>query len=365
MNLLGTLSLLVFCGFAAAISSCNTENTASTGLKPKGPRPEWGTSIHDAMLVLIEKLQSLPAQPIESLTPQQARQQPTLTDAVMAVVKENNIQMPAPMVDTMGRDIPVPGGSIHARIYTPKNTTGSLPVIVYYQGGGWVIADLDVYDASASAIAEKTGAVVVSVQYRKGPEFKFPTAHNDAFAAYKWVLQNAASFRADPARIAVLGESAGGNLACNVSIMARDNGVTMPLCQVLVYPVANNDLNAESVKKYANAKPLNKAMLEWFFSHYLNNMSESSDPRMKLVSANLAGLPNTTIINAEIDPLRDDGEALKNALKTAGVTVKHKLYAGVTHEFFGAAIVLPEAKDAQQVAVNALKSAWKDALATK
>ncbi len=203
----------------------------------------------------------------------------------------------------------------------------------------------------------QTGAAVVSVQYRKGPEFKFPTAHNDAFAAYKWVLANAASINVNPAKIPVAGESAGGNLACNISIMARDSGITKPLHQVLVYPVANNDLNAPSVLQYKDAKPLNRAMLMWFFQHYLNNMAESTDPRIKLVAANLTGLPPTTIINAEIDPLRDDGLALQVALQAAGVQVMRKLYPGITHEAFGAAAVIPESKDAQAVASAALKAA--------
>ncbi len=362
MKLLSPLSLLLLCAYlAGGLTACQNDDDdpVTSGLMPQGPPPDWGPSMHDEMLVVMEKFQSYSAPPIESLTPQQARMQPTLTDAVKDVVAEHNITIPASKVDTSGVTIPVSGGSIHARVYTPRDSVGPLPVIVYYQGGGWVIANLDVYDSSARALAEKTGAVVVSVQYRKGPEFKFPTAHNDAFAAYKWVLQNGASLQVDTSRIAVAGESAGGNLACNVAIMARDNGVKLPLHQVLVYPVTNNDLNATSVNQYANAKPLNKNMLPWFFLHYLNNTSESSDPRIKLISANLAGLPSTTIINAEIDPLRDDGAALESALKAAGVNVTRKLYDGVTHEFFGANIVIPEAEDAQNVAASALENAFR------
>lgn len=311
------------------------------------------------MAVVIEKLQSYGAPPIETLSAQEARKQPTPTTAVMDVMKDNNVTMPPTGVDTIGKEIPVSGGSIHARIYTPKGNSSAYPLIVYYHGGGWVIADLDVYDASAKGLAEQTGAVVVSVHYRQAPEHKFPTAHNDAFAAYQWVLNNASLLKGDTARIAVVGESAGGNLACNVSMMAREKGIKMPLHQVLVYPIASNDMNSESYQKYATAKPLNKPMMEWFAKNYLGDMSKASDTRISLVKANLKGLPPTTIIGAEIDPLQTEGKLLSDKLKEAGVTVDYKLYNGVTHEFFGMATLIPEAKEAQQLAAGNLKSALK------
>jgi acetyl esterase len=198
----------------------------------------------------------------------------------MDLMKEHNIPMPAPKVDTMGQEIPVKGGSIHARVYTPKEGNAPFPVIVYYHGGSWVIADNDTYNASAQGLAEQVGAIVVSVEYRKGPESKFPTAHNDAFDAYQFVLKNAASMKVDTSKIAVVGERAGGNLAANVSIMARDKRIKMPVYEVLIYPVANNDMNSASYQKYAMAKPLNKAMMGWFTDKYLHNMGVSADPRI-------------------------------------------------------------------------------------
>ncbi|MGN6402388.1 MAG: alpha/beta hydrolase, partial [Flavisolibacter sp.] len=202
---------------------------------------------------------------------------------------------------------------------------------------------------------EQTGAVVVSVEYRKGPEHKFPTAHNDAFAAYQWVLNNAASMNIDLKRIAVAGESAGGNLACNISIMARDKHIAMPVYQVLVYPVANGDMNSESYQKYAMAKPLSKPLMEWMVKNYLGDTTKAKDPRISLVNANLKGLPPTTIIAAEIDPLQTEGKMLADKLKEAGVDVNYKLYNGVTHEFFGMANVVPDAKDAQSLASSDIK----------
>lgn len=326
-------------------------------LKPKGPKPEWASDIDDNMAVIIEKLGSYGDPPIETVTGQKARTLHTPTDAVMDVMKENNVMMPPPACDTMGKDIPVQGGMVHARIYTPKNASDSLPLIVYFHGGGWVIADLNTYDASAKALCEQVNAVVVSVHYRQGPEFKFPTAHNDAFAAYQWALKNAGMMHASATRVAVVGESAGGNLACNVSIMARDKGITQPLYQVLVYPVASNDMNSPAYQKYAAAKPLNKPMMEWFARNYLGDMARAADTRISLVNAKLNGLPGTTIIAAEIDPLASDGEMLRDKLQAAGVRVNYKAYEGVTHEFFGMATLLQDAKDAQALAAADLKTA--------
>jgi acetyl esterase len=277
----------------------------------------------------------------------------------MDLMKEHNIPMPPSKVDTMSQEIPVKGGTIHARIYSPKEGKEPFPVIVYYHGGGWGIADNDTYNASAKGLAEQVGAIVVSVEYCKGPEFKLPTAHNDAFEAYQFVLKNAGAMKGDSSKIAVVGESAGGILAANVSIMARDKHIKMPLYEVIVYPVANNDMNSPSYQKYAEAKPLNKAMMGWFTEKYLPSMSASADPRISLVKANLKGLPSTTIINAEIDPLANDGEKLADALKAADVKVNHKEFKGVTHEFFGMATIVLEAKDAQALAASDLKDALK------
>jgi acetyl esterase/lipase len=335
-----------------------TTMTDSTALKPAGPAPEWAPTIHPEMQAVIEKLASYGDKPIETLSATAARKNHTPTDAVMDLIKENNITLPAPGVDTVGKEIPVAGGDIHLRIYTPKAGKGPFPVIVYYHGGGFVIANIDVYNASAQGLAEQVGAVVVSVAYRLAPENKFPTAHNDAFAAYEWTLKNAASINADPKKIAVLGESAGGNLAANVSIMARDKKIMAPLHEVLVYPIAQSDMSTKSYTLYAAAKPLNKPIMSWFTKNYLTTMAEAKDPRISLVDANLKGLPSTTIITAEIDPLNNDGLMLSDKLKAAGVTVDLKNYDGVTHEFFGMAAVVPEAKEAQAYAADQLKKVF-------
>ncbi|CAN5325201.1 N/A [soil metagenome] len=341
----------------------NNSNTTvmtnnSNELKPANPKPEWGKEMTDPMAVVIEKLISFNAPPLTTLSAQEARKQPSPADAAMAVIKEHNITIPSGNVDTSGKDIAVAGGQIHLRIYTPKTGKDVYPVIIYYHGGGWVIADLNTYNASAEGLANQADAIVVSVAYRQAPEYKFPTAHNDSYAAYEWVVKNAASIKGDVKRIAVVGESAGGNLAATVSMMARDKGMQMPIHEVLIYPIAGYDFTTTSYKESDSVKPLGSGLMKWFFGKYLNNPEEGKSPLISLVNANLKGLPPTTILAAQYDPLRSEGEMLSDNLKKAGVTTTYKLYKGTTHEFFGMAAVVPEAKEAQRMVSSQLKSAF-------
>jgi acetyl esterase/lipase len=326
-------------------------------VKPSGPKPAWGPGLHPEMQAVIEQLTAMSGPtPMAKLTPQEARKAPSATDATKATMQKFNIPTPPATADTMSRML-MPG--VKVRIYTPKGATGPLPVIVYYHGGGWVIANLDTYDPSVRALVEQTGAIVVSVAYRQAPEHKFPTAHNDSFAAYQWTLKNAASFKGDPARVAVAGESAGGNLACAVSMMARDKKVQLPKHQLLVYPIAGYDLNTPSYLANTETKPLNKDLMAWFFKYYLRTPADGKSPMIDLVHANLKGLPPTTVITDQYDPLMSEGKMLADNLQKAGVPVKYQNYDGVTHEFFGMAAVVPEAKQAQALASGELKSALK------
>ena len=343
-----------------AIENTVNDSIASTReveLKPVGPAPKWAPNIEPEMAVVIEKLESLGGKPIEKLSAKEARRQPTPTDAVKAVMKQHTIQMPVALCDTVGKDIQVTGGQTHIRIYTPKKGKAPFPIVVYYHGGGFVIANLEVYNGGAQGLCELTGAIVVSVEYPKGPEHKFPAAHNVAFDAYQWVLKNANSIKGDSKKVAVAGESAGGNLAANVSLMARDKKILVPLYAVLIYPVANNDMTNESYTKYAMAKPLNKAMMGWFVKNYLSSEAQSADPRISIVKANLKDFPPTLIIAAEIDPLMSEGKLLADKLLAANVETDYELYNGVTHEFFGMAALIPQAKSAQKMAAGKLKEA--------
>jgi acetyl esterase/lipase len=202
-------------------------------------------------------------------------------------------------------------------------------MIAYYHGGGWVIATIDTYDASAAALAEKAKAIVVSVEYRHAPENKFPAAHDDSFAAYKWVLQNARDWGGDPRKVAVAGESAGGNLAINMAMMARDQNVQQPVHMLLVYPVAGTDMNTPSYKENAEAMPLSKQAMEWFVKNTVNSEQDLQDPRLDVVGkANLKDLPDATVITAEIDPLMSEGRMLAQKLRQAGSEVKYQNFDG-------------------------------------
>ena len=310
------------------------------------------------MQAVLDELATLGGKPIETLTPEEARKQPSPADAVKSLLKKRGDSIaPEAVAKVENKLIPVSGGEVAIRIYSPEGA-GPFPVIVYIHGGGWVIADLDTYDSSPRALANACKAVVVSTHYRLAPEHPFPASHDDVFAAYQWTLANAETFNGDPARIAVAGESAGGNMAVGISLMAREQKVPLPLHQLLVYPVADTDLTTESFKEHADAKPLNKAMMEWFAKHELKNPKDKDDPRIDLLAANLRGLPATTIITAEIDPLRSGGKMLAAKLKAAGVDVDYKNYEGVAHEFFGMGAVLDESWDATEFAAKNLQEAF-------
>lgn len=331
--------------FAAALA-CNVASAQDAAQPPKA----------DAhMQKVLDALASLGGKPIETLTPEEARKQPTPADAVKKVLSDmHKSTAPEAGVTVKDMSVPVDGGSVPIHIYTPEGK-GPFPVMVYYHGGGFVIADTKVYDASPRALAKMAKAIMVSVDYRQAPEHKFPTAANDAYAAYIWTTQHAKEFNGDPMRVAVGGESAGGNLATVVSMMARDKKAQMPVHELLVYPVVDNNMMTPSYQRNANAKPLNKPMMAWFFKHYA---ADPANPYALPIKGKLAGLPPATIVAAEIDPLESEGKSYADKLKAAGVPVAYKQYSGVTHEFFGMGAVVPKAKDAEQYAADALRAAF-------
>ncbi len=311
------------------------------------------------MKAVLDQLARLGAKPLEKLTPDEARLQPTPADAVKALLRSRGRSTaPEAVANVEDRMIPGPAGQIAIRIYTPAGS-GPFPVIHYIHGGGWVIADLDVYDASPRALANAAKAVVISSHYRQGPEHKFPAAHEDSFAAYRWVVANAGSINGDPARIAVAGESAGGNLAAAITMMARERGAPMPVHQLLIYPVADYSFATDSYQENQTAKPLGKLAMMWFFHHHLARPSDGLNPMLSIVRAeNLAGLPSATIITAEIDPLRSEGKEYADRLSAAGVTVDYVNYDGVAHEFFGMGAVIDKAKQAVARAGTNLQRAF-------
>ena len=310
------------------------------------------------MQQVLTQLQSMGGKPIEELSAPMARKQPAPSQAVQMLLKsEGKSIAPETVAKVEDRSIPGQGGPIPIKIYWPEGQ-GPFPVTVYYHGGGWVIATPETYDSSPRALVNGARTIVVSVDYRQAPEHKFPAAHEDAFTAYQWALKNAASIRGRPDRVAVAGESAGGNLAVAVSMMARDRNEKLPVYELVIYPIASPKMDTASYRENANAKPLNKAMMAWFFDKYLRTSADAKDPRIDLVNADLKGLPATTLITAEIDPLRSEGQELAKRLKDAGVPVTYKNFEGVTHEFFGMGAAVTQAKDAEKLASDDLKKGF-------
>ena len=310
------------------------------------------------MKAVLDQLKALGPKPLETLTAAEARKQPTPADAVMTLLKkQGKSTAPQPVGKVEDRSIAGATGQMPARLYWPAGA-GPFPVLVYYHGGGWVIANKDVYDATPRALVNMANCLVVSVDYRQGPEHKFPAAHDDAWAAYEWVVKNAASINGDPKRIAVGGESAGGNLAVATAMAARDKKMPMPVYQMVVYPIAGYDMNTASYQENAAAAPLSKPAMAWFFKNYLRSAADGKDPRINLVGADLKGLPPATVITDQIDPLRSEGAMLADKLKAAGVAVDYRNYDGVAHEFFSMGAVVDKARQAEQQAADGLKKAF-------
>jgi acetyl esterase len=312
------------------------------------------------MQQVLDMLASLGGKPVETLTPDEARAQPTAASAVRLLLREQGKSTePEAVAEVLERTVPGPAGALPARVYRPEGAD-ALPVLVYFHGGGWVISSPDAYDASARALANGARCVVLSVAYRRAPEHKFPAAHEDCYAAYRWARTRASEVGGDPTRVAVGGEGAGGNLAAAVSMLARDDRLPVPVHQLLVYPIADYNFDAPSYVAHANAKPLNRPMMRWFFSHYLRSPRDADTPAISPARVrDLSGLPPTTVITAEIDPLRSDGEALAERLRQCGVPVDVGGYAGVTHEFFGMGAVVDKATQAVRQAAAGLRAAFE------
>lgn len=319
------------------------------------------------MQAVIDQLMKFNPPPIETLTPNNARNNPTLKNAVeemssqSATVRAMNVAMPA-MPEPVGSVkhilIPTAEGELLARVFTPDGDA-PFPVIVYFHGGGWVIADLNVYEASCRALSNAVGAVVVSVAYRQSPEAKYPAAVDDAYAATQWVMQNAQQLGGDPNLVAIAGESAGGNLATVTCLKTKDEGGQMPIAQLLIYPVTDTSMSQPSYAENENSQPLHSSMMAWFWKYYLEDESQKSEKYVAPLMANdLSGLPPAIVITAENDPLRDEGEQYAKALADAGVSVDAQRFDGVTHEFFGVAGAVSKAREAVDFATEGLKKVF-------
>jgi len=209
------------------------------------------------------------------------------------------------------------------------------------------------------ALANAAHAIVVSTHYHQAPEQKFPASHEDAYASYQWTALNIHTYGGDPSRMAVAGESAGGNMALDVALKAKVADRIAPVAMLLIYPVAGTSMDTPSYKQYADAKPLNRAMMAWFFQQELEKPVEATDVRLNALSGaaeRYRGLPPTTIVLAEIDPLRSEGEALGDKLRSARVQTVTRTFRGVTHEFFGMGAAVDEARNAVGFAAQTISA---------
>ncbi|MBU6281526.1 alpha/beta hydrolase [bacterium] len=256
------------------------------------------------------------------------------------------------------REIPGPHGPIPVRVYAPEST-GPHPLLAYFHGGGWVLGSVSTADVACRALAAATGCVLVSVDYRLAPEHEFPVPLDDCTAAVRWLAEHAAEVDADPTRIAVGGDSAGGNLSAAVALRLRDEGGPRLAHQLLVYPVTDASFGTRSYRENGEGYFLTRAGMEWFWGHYLPGPEQAANPLASPLRApDLRGLPPATVITAEFDPLRDEGEAYAERLREAGVPTRLTRYDGVIHGFFGMVDTLDQADEAIREAAAALRASF-------
>lgn len=279
-------------------------------------------SLDPEVVPILEFMQSLGMPDPATATPADFR------GGMVALPVEN----PTPVAAVEDQTIAGPGGALGLRIYRPEGNAPA-PLLVFYHGGGWVIGDLDSHDELCRQLCAGAGCVVVSVDYRLAPEAKFPAAPEDCYAATLWAVHNAAAIGADSGRVCVAGDSAGGNLAAAVCLMARERGGPVIRHQLLIYPVTDYNLETASYRDNAEGYFLTREMMRWFWSHYVVDAAQAEDPLASPLHANLAGLPAATVITAGYDPLRDEGIAYAQALTAAGVAVEHRLFPGMIHGF--------------------------------
>ena len=286
--------------------------------------------------VIAQIIPLLPLRDPEAMTPQSAR------DALSALAASRAAVPPPPVASAENIKVKGAAGFLAARVY--RNTSDKSPTVVFFHGGGWVAGDLETHDRQARLLAIETGAVVVSVDYRRPPEVRFPGAFEDAFAAARDVVDRIAEFGGDGTRVGVAGDSAGGNLAAATAIACRDAGIKLK-AQLLVYPVtdvaggfADAKENARFPSRAENAEGyfLSRAVMEWFCGHYLASAADGTDWRVSPLRANsLARLAPAVVATAWFDPLRDEGKAYADALSAAGVATKYHHGAGLIHGYFG------------------------------
>jgi acetyl esterase len=306
--------------------------------------------LHPEARALLEMMDAQGAPPLESQDPVEARG-----------ARLEPMKLLGGEPDALGRvenlTAPGPGGDVPLRLYANEHG-GLRPALVYFHGGGFVFGNLDTHDAVCRALAKASGAVVISVDYRLAPEHKFPAAVDDSYAATVWVAANAEKLGIDARRIAVGGDSAGGNLATVIAMRCRDAGGPTLAAQVLIYPVTDvSTFETGSHRELGEGYFLTRAAMEWFTGHYLASADQKRHPEASpLLAPNLRGLPPALVITAEFDPLRDEGEAYAQRLQQAGVPVTVSRYPGMIHGFVSMRGVLAGGRQAIQEAAKFTRS---------
>ena len=310
--------------------------------------------LHPQSKAILDQIAAMAIKPLEQMTPVEVRADRARTAAARAYLA-------GPLVEVARvEDRTIPGlvQPIPIRVYWPE-TGGDLPVLVYYHGGGWVFGDIDSVDATCRKLAVGAGCVVVNVEYRLAPEHRFPAAADDAYAAIAYVASHPPEFGVDPNRIAVGGDSAGGNLAAVACLMARVNRGPAIALQLLVYPVTDYDDIRPSMHEFADGHLLTRAGVDYFWSHYAASPAAARHPYASPInSVSLRGLPPAMVITAECDPIRDQGEAYALRLQEEGVPVTLKRYEGAIHAFFSMGGVIDAGKQAIADAAAALREAF-------
>ncbi|RSZ64672.1 alpha/beta hydrolase [Corynebacterium hylobatis] len=249
-----------------------------------------------------------------------------------------------------------PGGEQHLRIFIPENQGATpLPVVVYYYGGGFVAGSLDVAEESNRALANDTGAIVVAASYLLAPEHKFPAATDDTFAALRWTAEHISEYGGDPARIAVMGDSAGGNLAAVAAQRARDEGGPELAAQALIYPAIDANADTESKREFAEGYVISTADMDYFWGQYLNSPEEVEDPRATPSRGNLAGLPPALVLSVEYEVLRDEAENYADQLSAAGVSVEKVRLPGLIHGVYNMSGAIPRWTEIHETTVDFLR----------
>jgi acetyl esterase len=299
--------------------------------------------------------------PVEQMTIQEAR------DALEARARITGGE-PEPVEQAISSEVPGPAGAIPVRIYVPRGSRPAelrLPGLVYFHGGGWVRGSLQTADVLCRSLANGGGCVVVSVDYRMAPEHTFPAAIDDAVAATRWVGEHAEQIGIDPERLAVGGDSAGGNLAAAVALVLRDEGGPRLVHQLLIYPVTDYNFETRSYRDNAQGYMLTRESMRFYWRLYLREQADADDQRASPLRArSLADLPPALVITAEFDPLRDEGRAYAERLQGEGTRAVYREYPGMIHGFVTSAGVLDHGKQAIKEAAAALREAFSGTAAS-